>query len=126
MCLFLCLIRIPKFCDGSINPAMEQVCGRPLGLKFNEATCDLYIGDAYFGLLVVGYNGGVAKQVVTSAEGVPFRFTNALDIDQNTGVIYFTDTSTIFQRWYVSSIYSLYRFFVFKFVHIVMILIPIY
>ncbi|XP_019078101.2 protein STRICTOSIDINE SYNTHASE-LIKE 10 [Vitis vinifera] len=91
--------RIPKFCDGSLNPAMEQVCGRPLGLKFNEATCDLYIADAYFGLLVVGQNGGVAKQVAISAEGVPFRFTNALDIDQNTGVVYFTDTSTIFQRW---------------------------
>ncbi|RVX16281.1 Protein strictosidine synthase-like 10 [Vitis vinifera] len=41
----------------------------------------------------------VAKQVAISAEGVPFRFTNALDIDQNTGVVYFTDTSTIFQRW---------------------------
>ncbi|XP_034677725.1 protein STRICTOSIDINE SYNTHASE-LIKE 10-like [Vitis riparia] len=91
--------RIPKFCDGSLNPAMEQVCGRPLGLKFNEATCDLYIADAYFGLLVIGQNGGVAKQVAISAEGVPFRFTNALDIDQNTGVVYFTDTSTIFQRW---------------------------
>ena len=126
--MFLCLIRIPKFCDGSINPAMEQVCGRPLGPKFNEATCDLYIADAYFGLLVVERNGGVAKQVAINAEGVPFRFTNALDIDQNTGVVYFTDTSTIFQRWYVSSIYSLlYRFFFFfKFVHIVMILIPIY
>ena len=110
--MFLCLIRIPNFCDGSLNPAMEQVCGRPLGLKFNEATCDLYIADAYFGLLVVGRNGAVAKQVAISAEGVPFRFTNALDIDQNTGVVYFTDTSTIFQRWYVSSIYSLlYRFF---------------
>ncbi|XP_003635414.3 protein STRICTOSIDINE SYNTHASE-LIKE 10, partial [Vitis vinifera] len=91
--------RIPEFCDGSANPAMEQVCGRPLGLKFNEATCDLYIADAYFGLLVVGRNGGVAKQVAISVEGVPFRFTNALDIDQNTGVVYFTDTSTIFQRW---------------------------
>eukprot|EP00261_Vitis_vinifera_P017500 XP_010647214.1 PREDICTED: protein STRICTOSIDINE SYNTHASE-LIKE 10 [Vitis vinifera] len=91
--------RIPNFCDGSLNLAIEQVCGRPLGLKFNEATCDLYIADAYFGLLVVGQNGGVAKQVAISAEGVPFRFTNALDIDQNTGVVYFTDTSTIFQRW---------------------------
>ena len=112
----MCLIRIPKFCDGSLNPAMEQVCGRPLGLKFNEATCDLYIADAYFGLLVVGQNGGVAKQVAISAKGVPFRFTNALDIDQNTGVVYFTDTSTIFQRWYVSSIYFLlYRFFFFNF-----------
>ncbi|KAJ9691613.1 hypothetical protein PVL29_013720 [Vitis rotundifolia] len=79
--------KISKFCDGSLNPAMEQVCGRPLGLKFNEATCDLYIANAYFGLLVVGHNGGVAKQVAISAEGVPFRFTNALDIDQNTGIV---------------------------------------
>ncbi|KAJ9707538.1 hypothetical protein PVL29_002534 [Vitis rotundifolia] len=91
--------RIPKFCDASINPIMEQVCGRPLGLKFNEATCDLYITDAYFGLMVAGHNGGVAKQVAISAEGVPFQFANALDIDQNTGIVYFTNTSTIFQRW---------------------------
>lgn len=78
---------------------MEHRCGRPLGLKFNKATCDLYIADAYFGLMVVGPSGGFAKQVVTNAEGVPLRFTNALDIDQNTGIVYFTDTSTKFQRW---------------------------
>ena len=91
--------RIPKFCDGSINSAMKQLCGKPLGLKFNETTCELYIADAYFGLMVVGRNGGVAKQLVISTERVPFQFTNALDIDQNIGVAYFTDTSTIFQRW---------------------------
>ena len=95
------MTRIPKFCDGSINSAMEKICGRPLGLKFNKITCELYIADAYFGLMFVGRNDGVAKQLAISAERVPFRFTNALDIDQNTGVIYFTDTSTIFQRWYV-------------------------
>ena len=95
------MTRIPKFCDGLVNPAMEQLCGRPLGLKFNEATCELYIVDAYYGLMVVGRNGGVAKQLTISTEGVPFQFPNALDIDQNAGVVYFTDTNTIFQRWYV-------------------------
>ena len=54
-----------------------------------------------FGLMVVGRNGGVAKQLTITIEGVPFQFTNVLDIDQNAGVVYFTDTSTIFQRWYV-------------------------
>ena len=51
---------------------MEQLCGRLLGLKFNEATCELYIADAYFGLMVVGRNGGVAKQLAISTEGVSF------------------------------------------------------
>ncbi|XVF78780.1 hypothetical protein PTKIN_Ptkin14bG0163900 [Pterospermum kingtungense] len=90
--------RTRKFCNGSTNPNLEPICGRPLGLKFNTATCHLYIADAYFGLLEVGPNGGVAKQIATSAEGVPFRFTNGLDIDANTGMVYFTDSSTIFQR----------------------------
>ena len=85
-------------CDGSTNPDNEPSCGRPLGLKFNHKTCDLYIADAYFGLLVVGPNGGVAHQVATSAEGVPFGFANALDIDTHTGAVYFTDSSTVYQR----------------------------
>ena len=80
---------------------MEQVCGRPLGLKFNEVTCKLYVADAYFGLMVVGRNGRVAKQLVISAERVPFRFTNALDIDQDIGIVYFNNTNTVFPRWYV-------------------------
>ncbi|KAF9677254.1 hypothetical protein SADUNF_Sadunf08G0088800 [Salix dunnii] len=85
-------------CDDSTNTELEPVCGRPLGIKFNPATCDLYIADAYYGLLVVGPEGGVATQLAASAEGVPFRFTNALDIDSKTGVVYFTDSSIYFQR----------------------------
>ena len=77
---------------------MEQVCGRPLGLK--RSNMRVYIVDAYFGLMVVRRNGGVAKQLEISVEGVSFRFTNALDIDQDTGIVYFTNTSILFQRWY--------------------------
>ena len=74
------------------------MCGRPLGLKFNTATCDLYIADAYYGLAVVGPGGGLAKALATFVEGVPLKFTNALDIDTKTGEVYFTDSSTKFQR----------------------------
>ncbi|KAF2312782.1 hypothetical protein GH714_040027 [Hevea brasiliensis] len=87
-----------KVCDGSTDPDKEPMCGRPLGLKFNPATCDLYIADAYYGLLVVGPEGGVPTQLAASAEGVPFRFTNGLDIDPKTRLVYFTDSSIYFQR----------------------------
>eukprot|EP01018_Ginkgo_biloba_P022902 Gb_38579 [translate_table: standard] len=75
----------------------EHICGRPLGLRFNKHTGDLYIADAYFGLLVVGPQGGLATPLVSEAEGIPFRFTNDLDIDED-GNVYFTDSSSIYQR----------------------------
>lgn len=77
---------------------MEHVCGRPLGLRFEKKTGNLYIADAYFGLQVVGPAGGLATQVVTEVEGQPLRFTNDMDIDEHEDVIYFTDTSRSFQR----------------------------
>ncbi|KAL9295265.1 Protein STRICTOSIDINE SYNTHASE-LIKE 10 [Arabidopsis thaliana] len=85
-------------CVRPFAPELEHVCGRPLGLRFDKKTGDLYIADAYFGLLVVGPAGGLAKPLVTEAEGQPFRFTNDLDIDEQEDVIYFTDTSARFQR----------------------------
>ncbi|EOA24346.1 hypothetical protein CARUB_v10017585mg [Capsella rubella] len=88
-----------KMCVRSFAPELEHVCGRPLGLRFHKKTGDLYIADAYFGLLVVGPAGGVAKPLVTEAEGKPIRFTNDLDIDEQNDVIYFTDSSSRFQRW---------------------------
>ncbi|KAF6169080.1 hypothetical protein GIB67_038577 [Kingdonia uniflora] len=80
-------------CDDSNDPKLDDTCGRPLGLQFNKATCDIYIVDAYFGLFVVGSHGGVATLLASSAEGVPFMFTNDVDIDTDNGVVYFTNTS---------------------------------
>ncbi|WOL13793.1 protein STRICTOSIDINE SYNTHASE-LIKE 10-like [Canna indica] len=88
-------------CDVSFgHVAAESACGRPLGLQFHEASGVLYVADAYFGLLAVGPEGGAATQVAASAEGVPFCFTNGVDVDQSTGMVYFTDSSTRFQRPY--------------------------
>nr|KJB35498.1 hypothetical protein B456_006G117500 [Gossypium raimondii] len=75
----------------------EHICGRPLGLRFDKNTGDLYIADAYLGLFKVGPEGGLATPLVTEVDGVPLRFTNDLDIDDE-GNIYFTDSSSKFQR----------------------------
>ncbi|CAI9785827.1 unnamed protein product [Fraxinus pennsylvanica] len=75
----------------------EHICGRPLGLRFDKRTGDLYIADAYFGLMKVGPEGGLATSLATEAEGVRLGFTNDLDTDDE-GNIYFTDSSTKYQR----------------------------
>ncbi|KAL2536030.1 Protein STRICTOSIDINE SYNTHASE-LIKE 3 [Forsythia ovata] len=75
----------------------EHICGRPLGLRFDKRTGDLYIADAYFGLMKVGPEGGLAASLATEAEGVQLGFTNDLDIDDE-GNVYFTDSSTKYQR----------------------------
>ncbi|XP_058114228.1 protein STRICTOSIDINE SYNTHASE-LIKE 10-like isoform X1 [Magnolia sinica] len=85
-------------CNGHDKPWLEDTCGRPLGLQFSKATGDLYIVDAYYRLFVVGPIEGSATQLASGAQGVPFRFTNNLDIDLATGIVYFTDASMIYPR----------------------------
>ncbi|CAH2058557.1 unnamed protein product [Thlaspi arvense] len=76
----------------------EHVCGRPLGLVFEKSSGDLYIADAYMGLLKVGPEGGLANQMLTHQLEEPLTFTNGVDIDPRTGVVYFTDSSSVYQR----------------------------
>uniref|UniRef100_A0A0E0M0K8 Zinc finger PMZ-type domain-containing protein n=1 Tax=Oryza punctata TaxID=4537 RepID=A0A0E0M0K8_ORYPU len=78
--------------------AAESVCGRPLGVQFHRRTGEMYIADAYLGLMRVGRRGGLATVVATEAGGVPLNFVNGVDVDQDTGDVYFTDSSTTYQR----------------------------
>ncbi|KAH9625211.1 hypothetical protein KSS87_003591 [Heliosperma pusillum] len=86
-------------CDGLSHSPLEKECGRPLGLRFDKKTCELYIADSSFGLMKVGRKGGVATSLVAIAEGIPFKFVNGLDIDLGNQVVYFTETSTNYNRW---------------------------
>ncbi|CAL5056225.1 unnamed protein product [Urochloa decumbens] len=90
-----------KACTASrTRPAevRESECGRPLGLRFHNESGNLYIADAYKGLMRVGPGGGEAKVLVNKADGVPLRFTNGVDVDQVTGEVFFTDSSMNYQR----------------------------
>ncbi|XP_008777477.1 protein STRICTOSIDINE SYNTHASE-LIKE 10-like [Phoenix dactylifera] len=92
-------------CRGSQDPKLEHVCGRPLGLKFSAKTGELYVADAYLGLLVVGPDDKFATPIAKQAQSVEFHVTNGLDIDPDSGVVYFTDSSMRFpRRQYISAI----------------------
>ncbi|KQJ91881.1 protein STRICTOSIDINE SYNTHASE-LIKE 10 [Brachypodium distachyon] len=91
--------RIP-LCTVPVAPSQEteSICGRPLGLAFHRKSGDLYIADAYKGLLRVGSDGGEAEVLATGVDGVPFHFVNGIDVDQATGDVYFTDSSVTYSR----------------------------
>jgi sugar lactone lactonase YvrE len=76
----------------------ESMCGRPLGLQFHHASGDLYVADEYLGLLRAPARGGLAEVVTTETAGVPFNFLNGLDVDQRTGDVYFTDSSSTYRQ----------------------------
>lgn len=95
---------LPIFCKDrsaalckEASPKNEHICGRPLGLRFDPRSGDLYIADAYLGLMRVGPEGGQASVLADAVDGVPLRFTNDLDIAPD-GSVYFTDSSSKYQR----------------------------
>ncbi|KAM3222354.1 Protein STRICTOSIDINE SYNTHASE-LIKE 10 [Capsicum annuum] len=85
-----------KNCTRPFAPELEHVCGRPLGLRFDNKTGELYIADAYLGIQVVGPKGGLATPLVQEFKGKPLVFTNDVGVDDD--VIYFTESSTKYQR----------------------------
>lgn len=80
--------------DGRVEDWVETG-GRPLGMVFDEAG-RLIVADAWKGLLAISPEGEI--QVLSrEAEGLPFRFTDDVDIAPD-GRIYFTDASSRFEQ----------------------------
>ncbi|XP_019753129.1 adipocyte plasma membrane-associated protein isoform X2 [Hippocampus comes] len=76
----------------------EPVCGRPHGVRLDRHG-NLIVVDAYLGLYSVDPRSGRKMLLVANsqgADGVPFAFLNGLEISSQTGIIYFTDSSS---RW---------------------------
>lgn len=69
--------------------------GRPLGMDF-DASGNLIVADAYKGLLSIDAQGAI-KVLTTEADGLPFAFTDDLDIARD-GTIYFSDASSRFEQ----------------------------
>jgi sugar lactone lactonase YvrE len=76
--------------DGSQPAALADTGGRPLGMK-HDPEGRLVVCDGYQGLLRITSDGRI-ETLATAADGVPFGFTNDLDIAAD-GTIYFSDAS---------------------------------
>ncbi|KAK4479760.1 hypothetical protein RD792_015295 [Penstemon davidsonii] len=92
--------RSKRACDGTSGNDLRTclVCGKPIGLEFNKRTGDLYILDAYHGLMVVGKGGGAATQLAGGRGGTHFDFADGIDLDPITGVVYITDLGSILSK----------------------------
>jgi sugar lactone lactonase YvrE len=85
--------KIMRLLPGSNLETFAETKGRPLGLQFGKNE-NLIVCDSYKGLLSIDPKGKISV-LATSAEGIPFKFTDALDISSE-GIIYFTDASDKF------------------------------
>lgn len=79
--------------DGSQEDFLMIEGGRPLGLAW-DAAGNLIVADAFKGLLSVSPQAEVTV-LTTSSNGVPFKFTDDVDIASD-GKIYFSDASDIY------------------------------
>jgi sugar lactone lactonase YvrE len=84
---------IARLLPNGVIETFTETGGRPLGMKFDPKG-NLIVADAKKGLLSVNPQGSIMI-LATSADGVPFKCTDALDVAKN-GTIYFTDASDKF------------------------------
>ena len=85
---------------------LAHVGGRPLGLHalastskpslFGEAR--ILVAEALQGLLAIDRDGSV-RILANQAEGSPIRYANDLDVDEEEGLVYFSDSSAIPPLW---------------------------
>lgn len=73
----------------------EKTCGRVLGARYDRHG-QLFVADAYKGLLSISADGK-SRILSREASGIPFAFTDDLDI-ANDGRIYFSDASSKWDR----------------------------
>jgi hypothetical protein len=75
----------------------EPECGRPLGLAFHKGTGDLYVCDAYFGLLKLDSKTRSMTKIPLSHE--PFFCNSVVIVGKGKDeTIYITDSSDKFRR----------------------------
>lgn len=80
--------------DGRVENWVETG-GRPLGMVF-DAEGRLIVADAWKGLLAITPEGSI-EVLATGADGIPFGFTDDVDIAPD-GRIYFSDASARFNQ----------------------------
>ncbi len=87
--------RVARFeSDGTGYKLLANTGGRPLGVSVHPDG-SVIVCDAVKGLLRVGQDGKITV-LSTSADGVPFGFTDDLSVTKDGSKVYFTDASSKF------------------------------
>jgi sugar lactone lactonase YvrE len=87
--------RVVRFAvAGGAVETLANTGGRPLGIDVVDGGAALVIADASRGLLRLDLQTRVLTTLATTAEGVPFRCVNGVDVATD-GTIYFTDASAV-------------------------------
>lgn len=76
--------------DGNVE-TFADTGGRPLGMDF-DAQGNLIVCDSYKGLLSISPDGKITV-LATETDGIPFKFTDDVEIAPD-GMIYFSDASS--------------------------------
>jgi len=87
--------KIGQFCQDTYH---EELCGRPLGLEFDQEG-NLIVADAYYGLYKVNLETDKKTPLVPSTleiNGKKNLITNSLVLTKDSKVIYYTVSSTNF------------------------------
>ncbi len=87
--------RIVRYLQNGEQEVFADTGGRPLGLHF-DLQGNLIVADAWKGLLSIDKAGQI-NVLTTEAEGIPFAFTDDLDISSD-GIIYFSDASSKYHQ----------------------------
>ncbi|MEM9056487.1 MAG: SMP-30/gluconolactonase/LRE family protein [Pseudomonadota bacterium] len=87
--------RIVRLAPSGAATTLAQTGGRPLGLAWHPDG-RLIVADAFKGLLAMEADGTL-EVLSTAAGGVPFGFTDDVDVAKD-GRIYFTDASSRFDQ----------------------------
>lgn len=87
--------RIVRVLEDDSVETFVDTGGRPLGMAF-DAAGRLIVADAYKGLLSIDPKGAI-EVLSSEADGLPFAFTDDLDIASD-GTIYFSDASSRFEQ----------------------------
>ncbi|XP_057320752.1 adipocyte plasma membrane-associated protein Hemomucin-like [Microplitis mediator] len=92
---FVEVVRFGKTCH---NMWEEDLCGRPLGLKFDK-NGNLYVVDTYYGIFKVDVKTGNYEKIVDTSQPIEGKIPmipNSIDIASN-GDLYWTDSNTNFK-----------------------------
>lgn len=81
---------------------VEYICGRSMGMAFDQDNLRLYVLNAYRGLYSIDVQAKtITKMSEEDEDGQKYKFLYGLAVSRHTGIVYFTEALTTNSRAYM-------------------------